>query len=80
MILYGRLARYQAEIQRLAHKWGVSLADMQQRYEQPAAQDFAADDAYADCLYFHLLLSFHNRTNPCSSTNPSSASNSTPNS
>lgn len=46
MILLGRLARYQAEIQRLENKWGISLAEMRQKYEQEGIEDFSADDDY----------------------------------
>lgn len=46
MVLYGRLARYQAAMQQLARKWGKSLAEMQQQYEQAGMEEFAADDDY----------------------------------
>lgn len=46
MILLGRQARYQAEIQQLESKWGLSLAQMRQKYQQEGVEDFAADDDY----------------------------------
>jgi hypothetical protein len=52
MVLYGRLSRYQAAMQQLAHKWGKSLAEMQQQYEQEGAEDFSADDDYAEWRWY----------------------------
>jgi hypothetical protein len=46
MILLGKKARYQAEIQKLASKWNLSLAQMRQKYEEEGVEDFAADDDY----------------------------------
>jgi hypothetical protein len=46
MILLGRQARYQVEIQQLEKKWGISLSEMQQKYQQEGVEDFAVDDDY----------------------------------
>lgn len=52
MILLGKKARYQAEIQKLANKWGLSLEQMQQKYEQEGVEDFAADDDYTQWQWY----------------------------
>ena len=52
MILYGRRSRYQAAMQQLAHKWGKSLSEMRQQYEQEGAEDFSADDDYAEWRWY----------------------------
>lgn len=52
MILYGRLARYRAELQRLAHKWGTTLPELAQKYEEQGQEDFAADDDYLDWRWY----------------------------
>ena len=52
MILLGRRARYQAEIQRLKSKWGLSLAQMRQKYQQEGVEDFAADDDYVQWQWY----------------------------
>ena len=52
MILLGRQSRYQAEIQRLSSKWGVTLAQMRQKYEAIGVEDFAADDDYVQWQWY----------------------------
>lgn len=52
MILLGRQARYQAEIQQLESKWGLTLAQMRQKYEQENAEDFLADDDYMQWQWY----------------------------
>ena len=52
MILLGRLARYQAAIQQMESKWGVSLIEMSRRYEQETAENFAIDDDYLEWKWF----------------------------
>jgi hypothetical protein len=52
MILLGKQARYQAEIQKLESKWGVSLNQMRQKYEQVGVEDFAADDDYGQWQWY----------------------------
>lgn len=52
MILLGKKARFQAEIQKLASKWGLSLEQMQQKYEQETVEDFAADDDYTQWQWY----------------------------
>lgn len=51
MILLGRQARYQAEIQLLESKWGVFI-QLQQKYQQADVEDFAADDAYLQWKWY----------------------------
>lgn len=46
MILLGRQARHQAEIQQLESKWGASLIQMKEKYETVSVEDFDADDDY----------------------------------
>ena len=46
MILLGRLAHYQAAVRQLEKKWGLTLEQMQQKYEQEGEEDFEADDDY----------------------------------
>ena len=52
MILLGRHARYQAEIQRLKSKWGVSFIQMQQKYHQEGTEDFGVDDDYMQWQWY----------------------------
>lgn len=52
MILLGKKARYQAEIQQLESKWGLSLAQMQQKYQQVGVEDFIADDDYIQWQWY----------------------------
>lgn len=52
MILLGKKARYQAEIQKLESKWQMSLDQMRQKYEQEGAEDFAADDDYIEWQWY----------------------------
>lgn len=52
MILLGKQARYQAEIQQLESKWGLSLAQMQKKYQQEGTEDFAADDDYMQWQWY----------------------------
>ncbi len=52
MILLGRLARYQAAVQALQSKWGISLAQMRARYETVGSEDFAADDDYMQWQWY----------------------------
>lgn len=52
MILLGKKARYQAEIQQLESKWGLSLTQMQQKYQQVGVEDFAADDDYIQWQWY----------------------------
>ncbi len=52
MILLGKKARYQAEIQKLASKWNLSLAQMRQKYEEEGVEDFAADDDYTQWQWY----------------------------
>ena len=51
MVLLGRQARYQAEIQLLKSKWGT-FTQLQQKYEQIGMEDFAADDAYLQWKWY----------------------------
>jgi hypothetical protein len=46
IILLGRHARFQAEIQQLERKWNLSLVQMKEKYETVNAEDFDADDDY----------------------------------
>ena len=46
MILLGRLARYQAAIQRLEAHWDCTLEELRTRYTAQGSEDFAADDDY----------------------------------
>ncbi|MCO6450545.1 MAG: hypothetical protein J5I90_07115 [Caldilineales bacterium] len=48
MVLLGRLARYEAEIARLANSWGMSFEEMAAGYQAANVEDFAADDAYLE--------------------------------
>lgn len=52
MILLGRHARYQAKIQQLESKWGLTLAQMRQKYQQEGVEDFAADDDYIQWQWY----------------------------
>jgi enolase len=52
MILLGKKARYQTEIQQLESKWGLTLAQMQQKYQQESVEDFTADDDYAQWQWY----------------------------
>lgn len=52
MILLGKKARYQAEIQQLAGKWGLTLTQMQQKYQQAGIEDFTADDDYIQWQWY----------------------------
>jgi hypothetical protein len=52
MILLGKKARYQAEIQQLESKWGMSLAQMQHKYQKEGMEDFAADDDYTQWQWY----------------------------
>ena len=52
MILLGRLARYQAEMQALQSKWGLTLAQMRAKYEAVSEEDFAADDDYMQWQWY----------------------------
>ena len=51
MVLLGRQARYQAEIQLMKSKWGT-FAQLQQKYQQAGSEDFAADDAYLQWKWY----------------------------
>ena len=51
MVLLGRQARYQAEIQQLESKWGT-FSTLQQSYQQVGKEDFAADDAYLEWKWY----------------------------
>lgn len=51
MVLLGRQARYQAEIQLMESKWGT-FAQLQQKYQQVGMEDFAADDAYLEWKWY----------------------------
>lgn len=48
MLLLGRLARYEAEMQRLASKWQTTLAELERRYHAVEEEDFEADDDYLE--------------------------------
>ncbi|MCA9936134.1 MAG: hypothetical protein H6662_16045 [Ardenticatenaceae bacterium] len=52
MILLGRLSRYQAAVQALQSKWGLSLAQMREKYEATGSEDFDADDDYAQWQWY----------------------------
>ena len=52
MILLGKKARYQTEIQQLESKWGLSLIQMQQKYQQEGGEDFTADDDYTQWQWY----------------------------
>ena len=52
MILLGKKARYQAEIQKLASKWNLSLAQMRQKYEKEGGEDVAADDDFTQWQWY----------------------------
>lgn len=52
MILLGKKARYQAEIQKLESKWHMSLDQMRQKYEQEGVEDFVANDDYIEWQWF----------------------------
>jgi len=52
MILLGKKARYQAEIQKLESRWGLPLDQMRQKFEQEGAEDFAADDDYTQWQWY----------------------------
>ncbi|MCP4418292.1 MAG: hypothetical protein GY805_16850 [Chloroflexi bacterium] len=52
MILLGKQARYQAEIQKLESKWDLSLNQMRQKNEQVGEEDFAADDDYIQWQWY----------------------------
>ena len=46
MILLGRRSRYQAEMKRLAEKWGCRLEELRERYLAQGHEDFDLDDDY----------------------------------
>lgn len=52
MILLGKKARYQAEIQQLESKWGITLAEIRQTYAQEGQENFAADDDYLQWQWY----------------------------
>ena len=52
MILLGRIARYQAAIQRLEVRWKCTLDDMCARYIDDGDEDFAADDDYLEWQWY----------------------------
>lgn len=52
MILLGKKARFQTEIQQLESKWGLTLAQMQQKYQQEGIEDFSADDDYTQWQWY----------------------------
>jgi hypothetical protein len=52
MILLGKKARYQTEIQQLESKWGLTLTQMQQKYQQEGVEDFIADDDYTQWQWY----------------------------
>ncbi len=57
MILLGRRARYEAQAQALAAKWGCSVAEMQARYMLQGQEDFEADDDYVEWQWYLDALS-----------------------
>lgn len=46
MILLGRLSRYEAEVRQMEEKWGVSLSEMERRYNEVGSEDAETDDDY----------------------------------
>lgn len=48
MLLLGRLARHEAEMQSLAAKWRTTLEEMERRYRAAGQEDFEADDDYLE--------------------------------
>lgn len=52
MILLGKKARYQAEIQQLESKWSMTLAEMRQKYVQEGQENFAAGDDYLQWQWY----------------------------
>ena len=52
MIPLGRMARYQAAIQRLKGRWKFALDDMRARYTAEGDEDFAADDDYLEWQWY----------------------------
>lgn len=52
MILLGRLAHYQAEVQQMEKKWGITLEEMAARYQIEGNEDFAADDDYLQWRWY----------------------------
>lgn len=52
MILLGRLAHYQAARQQLESKWGLTLTQMQQQYQQEGHEEFEVDDDYVQWQWY----------------------------
>lgn len=52
MILLGRLARYQAAIQRLEAHWDCTLEELRARYTAQGSEDFTADDDYLQWRWY----------------------------
>jgi hypothetical protein len=52
MILLGKKARYQAEIQQLESRWGLSLSQMLKKYQQKGEEDFTTDDDYIQWQWY----------------------------
>ncbi len=52
MILLGRLAHYQAEVQQMEKKWGITLEEMAVRYNAEGDEDFTADDDYLQWRWY----------------------------
>ena len=57
MILLGRRASYEVQIQSLVSKWGCSAADMRVRYELQGQEDFEVDDDYVSWQWYLDALS-----------------------
>lgn len=50
--LLDRLARYQAEVEQLQSKWGVTLEEMAARYNAVGVEDFESDDDYLQWRWY----------------------------
>ena len=50
--LLDRLARYQAEVEQLQRKWGITLEEMAARYNAVGVEDFESDDDYLQWRWF----------------------------
>ncbi len=52
MILLGRRSRYQAELQRIETRWGLTLEEMRQRYTAQDSEDIDTDDDYVQWQWY----------------------------
>lgn len=55
--LLDRLTRYQAEVEQLQSKWGVTLEEMAARYHAVGVEDFESDDDYLQWRWYGEAIS-----------------------